>query len=184
MADNRSLRYRNRLSLKNRLARGVWGLVWLTFFRPTPRWTLHGWRRLLLRLFGARIGWGCKVRPSCRVWAPWNLTMGEVSCLGDRVNCYNVAPVTIGSKATVSQDAFLCTATHDISTLTRELISEPITIGDHAWVAARAFVGPGAAVGEGAVVGACAVVTGDVEPWTVVAGSPARCIRKREIREP
>ena len=62
-----------------------------------------------------------------------------------------------------------------------ELTYSPILIGSQAWVAARAFVGPGVTVGEGAVVGACAVVTKDVEPWTVVAGNPAKFIKNRVI---
>jgi putative colanic acid biosynthesis acetyltransferase WcaF len=65
-----------------------------------------------------------------------------------------------------------------------ELTNKPIVIGPQAWVAARAFISPGVTVGEGAVVGACAVVTKDVEPWTVVAGNPAKFIKKREIKGP
>lgn len=183
MHEYDSLRYRNELPLRNRLARVAWNIVWLLLFRPTPRWALNGWRRSVLRLFGARLAKVVVIRPSCRIWAPWNLTMGPVSCLGDRVDCYCVAPITLGAKVTVSQDSFLCSASHDIGTLARELVSAPIVIENHAWVAARAFVGPGVRIGQGAVVGACAVVTKDVAPWTVVAGNPARVVKKRVIRE-
>ena len=100
-----------------------------------------------------------------------------------KVDCYSVATVRIGDKVCVSQRAFLCTASHDISHVNSVLIQRPIRIDSFAWVAAQAFVGPGVTVGEGAVVGACAVVTKDVAPWTVVAGNPARFIKKREIRE-
>jgi putative colanic acid biosynthesis acetyltransferase WcaF len=82
----------------------------------------------------------------------------------------------------VSQYAFLCCASHDISSPIMDLTHRPITIGPQSWVAARAFVGPGVVVGEGAVVGACAVVMKDVPPWTVVAGNPARTIGMRELR--
>ena len=61
------------------------------------------------------------------------------------------------------------------------LLKPPIGIGDQAWICADAFVGPGVVVGEGAVVGARAVVTKNVEPWTVVAGNPARFIKKRQL---
>lgn len=174
-------RYQNRNSFSSKLARLAWNSSCLILFRPTPRFMLHGWRRFLLRLFGARIGKGVNVLPSCRIWQPWKLTMGDYSCLSEHVDCYSVDQITIGSQVVVSQGAFLCCASHDISSPTMELICKPIVIESQAWVAARAFVGPGVTVGEGAVVSACAVVTRDVEPWTVVAGNPAQVIKRREI---
>jgi putative colanic acid biosynthesis acetyltransferase WcaF len=129
-----------------------------------------------------RIGQGCAVYPSCRIWAPWNLLIGDYVCLSFDVDCYCVDRVLIGSHTTVSQYSFLCTASHDITSKNMELVTAPIKIGSQAWVAARAFVGPGVEIGDGAVVGACALVTKAVTPWTVVAGNPARFIKNREIR--
>jgi putative colanic acid biosynthesis acetyltransferase WcaF len=106
--------------------------------------------------------------------------MGEGSCLGDHVDCYSVAPVTLEAYAIVSQYSFLCTAGHDYRAREMPLVSAPITIGKRAWVAADAFVGPGVTIGERAVVGARASVFRDVEPRTVVGGNPARVIRKYE----
>lgn len=166
------------LPFHNRLLRALWGITWITLFRPTPR-LLHGWRRLLLRAFGARIGRGVVVHPSVRVWAPWNLEMGDYSCLGPQVDCYTVTSIRIGSYATVSQYSFLCAASHDIDSPDMKLITAPITLGDHVWVAADAFVGPGVTVQEGAVVGARTSAFKDVTAWTVVAGNPARVIRLR-----
>jgi putative colanic acid biosynthesis acetyltransferase WcaF len=108
--------------------------------------------------------------------------MGDHSCLSENVDCYSVDEITIGTQAVVSQGAFLCCASHDITSPIMELTYKPIVIGPQAWVAAKAFVGPGVRIGEGAVVGACAVVTKDVDPWTVVAGNPAKFIKKRVIR--
>lgn len=175
--------YQNRHSLESKVLRLVWNLVWSLLFRPTPRGILYGWRRFLLRLFGAKIGKGVIVLPSCRIWQPWRLTMGDYSCLSEDVVCYSVDQISIGEQAVVSQGAFLCCASHDIASPIMELIHKPIVIGSQAWIAAWAFVGPGVAVGEGAVVGACAVVTRDVEQWTVVAGNPAKFIKRREIRQ-
>lgn len=174
-------KYQNRHSRKSKVTRAVWNTVWLLLFRPTPRGVLYGWRRFLLRLFGAKIGKGVNILPSCKVWQPWNLTMGDHSCLSEDVVCYSVDRISIGAQVVVSQGAFLCCASHDISSPIMELIYKPIVIGPQAWVAARAFIGPGVTVGEGAVVGACSVVTKDVEPWTVVAGNPAKFIKKRAI---
>lgn len=171
--------YKNRHSRSSKIARVAWNLVWITLFRPTPRGTLYGWRRFLLRLFGARIGKGANILPTCKIWQPWNLTMGEYSCLSEEVDCYCVDQITIGEQAVVSQGAFLCTASHDIASPIMELIHQPIVIGPQSWIAARAFVGPGVTVGTGAVVAACSVVTKNVAPWAVVAGNPAQIIKKR-----
>jgi putative colanic acid biosynthesis acetyltransferase WcaF len=165
-------------SLANRIARLVWGWVWLVAFRPTPK-VCHGWRRWLLRRFGATLAPGVTVHASARVWAPWNLSMGRCSSLAPGVDCYSVAPIRIGAYVSVSQGAFLCAASHDIDSPDMTLTYAPITIDDHAWIAADAFVAPGLHIGEGAVVGARAAVFKSVPPWTVVGGNPARVLRQR-----
>ncbi len=161
----------------NRVMRVLWQIVWLLAFRPSPR-SFHGWRRFLLRVFGAQIGAGAHPYPSVRVWAPWNLEMGPHSCLGPDVDCYCVDRVAIGAWATVSQYSFLCAATHDYRDPTMPLVTAPIVVGERAWVAADVFIGPGVTIGKGAVVGARASVYRNVEPWTVVGGNPARIIKK------
>ena len=168
-------------STANKLGRVLWAIVWGVLFRPSPKIML-GWRRMLLRLFGARIGKGAKIMPSTRIWAPWNLTMGEEACLSHDVDCYSVAPVTVGAHATVSQYSFLCTATHDVEDPHMRLVTAPIVIGDGAWVAADVFVAPGITIGEGAVVGVRSNVFKDLDPWKVYAGTPARFIRDRVIK--
>lgn len=164
-------------SYRNRAARMLWAIVWGLCFRPSPR-PFHGWRRSLLRLFGATIEAEAHPYPSAKIWAPWNLTMREGSCLGDHVDCYSVDRITLEPYALVSQYAFLCTASHDYTLPERPVITAPIRIGRGAWVAADAFVGPGVVVGEGAVVGARASAFRSVEPWTVVGGTPARILKK------
>jgi putative colanic acid biosynthesis acetyltransferase WcaF len=142
----------------------------------------HGWRRFLLRLFGARIGKGAHPYPSAKIWAPWNLEMGDHSCLGQNVDCYCVDRIKIGSHATVSQYSYLCAATHDYGDANMPLITAPIIIRDGAWLAADVFIGPGVTIGEGAVVGARSSVFQDIEAWTIVAGTPAKFIKKRELK--
>ena len=170
-------------SFGNKVGRVLWGIVWALLFRPSPR-ICFAWRRTLLRLFGATIGRNARIAPTVRVWAPWNLQVGEEASLGYRVDCYCVDRVVIGAHATVSQETFLCTASHDVSDPQMGLTTAPITIEDQAWVCARAFVGPGIHVGVGGVVGACSVVTRDVDPWTIVAGNPARVIGPRQLKPP
>jgi len=172
------LPYRNRLPLGSRILRLAWGVAWALLYRPSPR-LLHGWRRFLLRLFGAKVAPTAHPYPRCRIFAPWNLTMGDYSCLADDVDCYSVASISLGAHSVVSQHAHLCGATHDFESPEFTLLPRPIAIGAYAWVAAGAFIGPGVTVGDGAVVGARAVVAKDVEPQAVVAGNPARLIRYR-----
>lgn len=167
-------------SVTNRALRAVWQCTYFVLFRPTPK-VLHGWRRFILRIFGARLGTGCVIHPSVRVWAPWNLAMGDYACLGPYVDCYNVDRIKLGEYATVSQYSYLCGATHDYTDLSMPLIPKPIHIGARSWVAAGAFVGPGITVDEGAIVGARACVVHNVSAWTVVAGNPARLIKRRVL---
>lgn len=170
---------RQRLSKTNLFARVLWNTTWLLLYRPSPR-NFHIWRRFLLRLFGARIGRRAHPYPSARIWAPWNLSMGDDSCISEHVDCYSVDYVTIGANATVSQYSFLCTASHDFNDPAMPLVTAPISIGARAWITADVFVGPGVTVGEGAVVGARSSVFTDVPCWTVVAGNPAKAIHDRK----
>lgn len=174
--------YHNALSRKNQVIRLLWTVVWGIFARPLPRSVGSGWKRFLLRLFGARIASTAIVYSSAKVYYPANLTMDAYSCLASDVDCYNVAPITIGANSTVSQGAYLCTASHDISDPLNPLITAPIVIEDQAWVAAGAFVGMGVTVGQGAVVGARATVFKSVAPWTVVGGNPAKFLKKRILK--
>jgi putative colanic acid biosynthesis acetyltransferase WcaF len=170
----------SKLSMCNRLGRALWQLVWLLLYRPTPR-PFHWWRCLLLRLFGARLGKHVHPYPSARIWAPWNLEMGDNACLSEYVDCYCVAKISLGANATVSQYSFLCTASHDYTRREMPLVCAPITIGDGAWVTADVFVAPGVSIGSGAVVTARSSVFTDVPPWTVARGNPAQPIRARRL---
>lgn len=172
---------RRSLSLSNKIARAAWQVVWLFLFRPSPR-PFHAWRRFLLRMFGAKLGTGVHPYPSCRIWAPWNLVMGDHSCLSEWVDCYNVERISIGNNSTVSQYSFLCAASHDYGTDEMPMICAPITIGHHVWVTADVFVGPGVTIGDGAVITARSSVFQDIPAWMVAKGNPALPVRPREMR--
>ena len=166
-------------SLKNRVGRQLWNIVWLLLFRPSPR-PFHAWRALLLRSFGARLGRQNHIYPAVKVWAPWNLSVGDHVGIADGVTLYNMDRVDIGSYAVISQGAHLCGGTHDYNSPNFQLYARPIRIGMHAWVCAEAFLAPGVAVAEGAVVGARSVVTRELtEPWAVYAGNPCRRVGQR-----
>jgi putative colanic acid biosynthesis acetyltransferase WcaF len=134
---------------------------------------------LLLRLFGAKMGPNCHFYPGSRVWAPWNLFCADQVTAGDGAEIYNPAPVHLGSHAILSQNSYLCGATHDFDDPAFPLLAYTMEVGPYAWVCARACVAPGVKVGEGAVLGLASVATRDLEPWSVYAGSPAAKVKQR-----
>lgn len=167
-------------SLKHRLRRQLWNIVYLIFFRISPR-PFHAWRALLLRLFGATLGTGCHVYPSAKIWAPWNLILGDFVGVGDSAILYSMEKIIIGNYAVISQGAYLCGGTHDYNSENFQLVIKPIVIGMHVWVCAEAFIHPGVVIPDGAVIGARAVATKNLlSAWTVYAGNPCKAIAARK----
>jgi putative colanic acid biosynthesis acetyltransferase WcaF len=167
-------------SLSNRIARAIWGIVYALLFRPSPQ-VCYGWRAFLLRCFGAKLGKQCCVCPRARIWAPWNLKMEDNSRIGNDVNCYSIAQISLGKRALVSEGSSLCTGTHDYETHNLQLYAKPIHIGEMAWICAEVFICPGVTVGNGAVIGARSVVTKNMPEWTICAGNPCSIIKQRII---
>ncbi len=165
-------------SFGERVRRLGWSIVQSTLFA----WSFHNWygfRRALLRAFGARVSASSRLRPSVRIEIPWNLSIGDDTAIGDRAILYCLGPVRIGSRVTISQGAHLCAGSHDHHTRAMTLLRLPITIGDDAWIAADAFVGPSVTVAEGAILGARSVAMHNLAPWGIYAGHPAVKVKDR-----
>jgi putative colanic acid biosynthesis acetyltransferase WcaF len=169
-------------SAQDRGRRVLWNVVRALLYRPSPR-PVHAWRAFLLRCFGARLGPNCHFYPASKVWAPWNLVCADQVTAADGAEIYNPAPIRLGSHAILSQDAFVCGATHDCDDPRFPLLAYAMELGAYSWVCARASVGPGVNLGEGAVLGLGSVATRDLEPWTVYAGVPAIKVKDRVRRE-
>jgi putative colanic acid biosynthesis acetyltransferase WcaF len=157
-------------SRREKLGRVLWALVY-PLFRLSPR-PLWGWRRWVLRLFGAQVGVEVHVYPTVRIAVPWHLRIGDHAAIGDRAILYAPGRIEIGSRATISQNAHLCAGTHAWREAARPLVRAPITIGEDAWVCADAFVGPGVQIGAGAVLGARAVAMRDLAAGQIGVGNP------------
>jgi putative colanic acid biosynthesis acetyltransferase WcaF len=157
---------------------GLWKLASIVFWL-TPR-HCYGLRNSLLRAFGAKLGRGVKIYPSCRIQFPWNLECGDHVVLAWGVNIYNLGLVKIGSQVVVSQYAHLCAGTHDYQATGFPLKKSPITIGDYVWIAADAFVGPNVQVASHVVIGARAVVTKSTEANCLYVGNPAQAVKRIE----
>jgi putative colanic acid biosynthesis acetyltransferase WcaF len=162
-------------TFEERLRMLVWEYVWLLLCAWTPK-PLNAWRLFILRLFGAKLYGRPFVHQRARIAIPWHLTMYDRACLGDRASAYSLGEIEIHEGATIAQEAYLCTGTHDFAYSVLPLQTAKITIGTHAFVGARAFVLPGITIGEKSVVGAASVVTKNVPSRTTVAGNPARAI--------
>ena len=111
-----------------------------------------GWRRIVLRAFGATIGTGVVLKPRIRVKFPWRLHVGAHSWIGESVWIDNLDTVRIGHNTCVSQGTYFCTGSHDWSHLRFSLITKPIEIGDGCWIAAFCKISPGCVMEDGAVL--------------------------------
>ncbi len=169
-------------TLANRIERLLWQVVWTLFARWTPP-MFSPWRILLLKLFGARVDKGAMISADAKIWLPRNLMLGMHASIGPGVNCYTMAPISVGPRTIVSQRAHLCAGSHDIADPDFQLIARPISIGADVWIAAEAFVGPGVKVGDGAVLGARGCAFSALDPWTIYRGNPAMAVRPR-VRRP
>lgn len=174
VSRNREVR---KWTVKEQVARVLWALV-QPWFRLLPR-PFWGWRRLLLRCFGAQVGPQVHVYPSARITMPWNISLGAQCAVGDRAILYALGRIEIGARATVSQGAHVCAGNHDLSDSSRRLTKPPVVIGKDAWICADAFVGPDVRVGDGAVVGARAVVMRDIPERRIAVGNPARLTERK-----
>jgi putative colanic acid biosynthesis acetyltransferase WcaF len=147
----------------------AWVVVQNTVFRA---WFCPASTRVrILRAFGARVGEGVHIRQGVRVHWPWKLAVGDRSWIGEGAWLLNLEPIEIGADACISQEALLCCGSHDYRDVSFGYRNAPISVGDGAWVAARATVLPGVRIGNAAVVGAGTVVSQDVPDLTLVTSA-------------
>lgn len=173
-----SSQYQSPWSGSERVLRVLWEFCWFLFCAWTPK-PANPWRLFWLGVFDAKIDGTPFVHQRARIAIPWKLTLHDRACLGDRANAYSLGEIEIGARAIVAQEAYLSTGSHDFTRPEVPLLTGKITIGDDAFVGARAFVLPGVTIGSRSIIGACSVVTKDVPEDWIVAGNPARQIGKR-----
>jgi len=178
--DNAGNRSARKYSRREQLLRVTWTFGhWLLVLSPRP---FFAWRRMVLRMFGARVGAQVHVYPSTRIVMPWNVELGDWAAIGEDACLYSLGKIRVGAHCTVSYRAHLCAGTHDFRDPALPLLRPPIDIRPGAWIGTEAFIGPGVTVGDAALVGARAVVVRNVPERAVVAGNPARVIGTRSLR--
>lgn len=168
--------------LRERIKQRIWNVLGKGAFRCSPFFA-RKWRRFIFRLGGGIAGKGVSFDRTCRIESPWNITIGDYSSVGENALVRGSTQLTIGKNVCISEDVRILPASHDVSSPTFDYICRPVNICDNVWIATGAIVLLGVTVGEGAVVAAGAVVTKDVEPWTVIAGNPAKFIKRRVLSD-
>lgn len=168
-------------------------------YRPGPNWKIVAWflvnpiflnsylpipvsvKRLILRVFGAKIGEGVMIKPRINIKYPWLLSVGNHVWIGEQVWIDNLVNVVIGDNACLSQGAMLLTGNHDYSSSTFDLKTAPITIEEGVWIGAKAVVCPGVKCHSHAVLTVGSVAVKDLEAYNIYQGNPAQWVRERNI---
>lgn len=155
----------------------LWRVIYVIFFRNSPQF-LYGWRRFILRLFGAKIGKKVIIRPSVEITYPWKIEIGDYSWIGDNVVLYSLGKITIGSNTVVSQKSYLCTGSHDFNSVAFDIFEKPIVIGNSCWIATDVFVAPGVQIVDEVIVGARSSVFKSIVAKGIYKGNP---VAKKEV---
>jgi len=156
----------------------LWWIVQALFFKTSPQ-VMYGWRRFLLRLFGAKIGKKVIIRPTVTITYPWKIKIGDYCWIGDHVELYSLGQIEIEKNAVVSQKSYLCTGSHDYLQEDFPIYQKPIKICEEAWVSTDVYIAPGVTIGKGSVIGARSTVFKDIPENKVCFGSPVKIIRDR-----
>jgi len=165
---------------RNAIIVQIWWFTQATLFNLSPQF-LYGWRRFLLRLFGAKIGKGVVLRPTVKITYPWKITIGDFSWIGDDVTLYSLGEIEIGTNTVISQKSYLCTGSHDYKNESFPIYAKKITIGNESWIATDVYIAPGITVGNNVVVGARSSIFNNLEKEGIYVGSPAKFIKDRTI---
>jgi putative colanic acid biosynthesis acetyltransferase WcaF len=164
---------------KSAAAVQFWWLIQATVFKWSPQ-IAYGFRRWLLRCFGATIGTGVIIRPSVTITYPWQIEIGDYSWIGDDVTLYSLGNIIIGSHSVVSQKSYICAADHDYRDVQFGIRSRPINIADQVWIGCDVFIGPGCRVGQGTVIGARSSVFKDMPAGMICYGYPCVVVKSRD----
>lgn len=159
-----------------------WRIVYTILFRPSPQ-IMYGWRRFLLRSFGAKVGKKVILRPTAQITYPWKVSIGDFSWIGDDVVLYSLGEIEVGSNTVISQRCYICTGSHDYHSERFDIYAQKITIGSKCWLATDVYVAPSISIGNGALVGARSSVFKDLPSNKVCIGNPAKPIKDRKAKD-
>ena len=144
-------------------------MIWQVFFKPIISSYLPGtfWRKIILILFGAKLGKSIRLSPGIKIKMPWRLYIGDYSWIGEDVWIDNLSLVRIGNNVCVSQGVYFCTGNHNFKKDNFNLICEPINVESESWIGSKAIIGPGNTIGQGSVIKMGLVINEDLPPQSI-----------------
>jgi putative colanic acid biosynthesis acetyltransferase WcaF len=156
----------------------LWWIVQATLFSWSPQ-MLFGWRRFLLRSFGAKIGKNTLIRSTVKVTYPWKVEIGSNTWVGDDCVLYSLGEIKIGNNVAIAHKVYFNTGGHDYQSERFEIFSKPIRIEDECWITNDVYIAPDVVIGKGCVVGARSTVLKSLPAGKICVGYPARPIKDR-----
>ena len=157
---------------RSSFVRGLWYITKILFFK-SPCFPVYGFKRTLLRWFGAKIGKEVVIKPCVNIKYPWHLSIGDYSWIGENVWIENAADITIGANCCISQGAMLLSGNHDFTKPAFDPMWKPINIKDGAWVGARAVVCMGVTMEAESILTVNSVLTRNTTSRSIWQGNPA-----------
>ena len=145
-------------------------------FSHSPIWYI---RKMYLLICGGKIKRRSQIDMNCTIMDAYKLHIGEHTHINRNCLLDARGTIEIGNNVSISQRVTLVTGSHDMNSPDFAYINDSIIIKDYVWIGINATILGGVKIGEGAVICAGAVVCKDIEPYTVVAGIPAKKIGKR-----
>lgn len=163
---------------KSKITVQIWWIVEKTLFSMSPQF-FYGWRRFLLRLFGAKIGKGVLIRPSARFTYPWKVTIGANTWIGEQTILYSLGEIVIGKDVAVAHGVYFNTGLHDYTKKEFPIMFDKIIVEDECWITNDVYIAPGVKIGKGCVIGARSSVYKSTSKGWVCYGNPSKPVKLR-----
>ena len=140
-------------------------------------------KRLVLRMFGAKIGRGVVIKPAVNIKYPWKLEIGDHTWIGEGVWIDNLGDVKIGANCCISQGALLLCGNHNYKKATFDLVVGDITLEDGVWIGAKSIVTGGVTCRSHAVLAAGSITSKNLDAFWIYRGNPAEKKIERKLAD-
>jgi putative colanic acid biosynthesis acetyltransferase WcaF len=160
--------------------RSLWYVANVLFFNTSVPFP-NSLKRMLLRIFGAKIGKGVILKPKVNIKYPWMLGVGNHSWIGEGVWIDNLGNVEIGANCCLSQGVMLLCGNHNFSVSGFDLTVKEITLEEGVWLGAKSTVTQGVTCCSHSVLTVGSVASKDLEAYSINRGNPAEKIKSRVI---